>query len=852
MRRFLTLVILLCLAVPAGISISGCTRNPAGNYCPGYTYGLKDTEVASITLQPQTTGISLAYGQTQQAQQPSAYTCKNASASVAAYTYGTTNNKLVDISPSGNICAGTWNRNSGGGISDYTTCYPPSPLPSTCTGTGTQTCLPYSVAYITAEANTVTSNPVKVFVHAQVSSVSLVGPQQCLSQTQTATLDAQACYSTGGSQYLLCAPSSITTASSPSLACPLAAGQTLASIPSCVNSIGYLNYSVGTSSVATLNTTTNQITADQPGTTAINASVAGSASSAGYFSTCPPQNISLTLADQTTKGTITKGVTQNLITRIVDTNNQSISGLSLDYQSTNPIDIGVSTTGSVTANYPGVASIYAICQSPACNPSPFNELGLYGTGLPVSSDAVNITTPGTITDYVWFAAPGQSQYLALVWLVNGTVSSSARMPYVPNSMVMDKSGASLYFGSSTELMVYSTSSNTLSKQDANVPGVVLAVAPNNTEVLINDQVRQLFYLYNVSSGGYISQGGLGNAAVWTPDSKTLYITDNAALNNGTTITGHTDTLYVYNQNNGWSTYPLPPSPLPANPSNALVANVGSYGTLQTPALAIPSVGAYFRGTPTVAHAWCPTGTVTSAGSAITSLYPGPYPGTVATQGGDTQPVQSDVLAATTDGSHILSAALQGGGITLNDIAVTIPSGACPSSTTGTGANQVQTLLPLAIQHPSAPSAQTFTVDATAINQLISSPVSNLAFVTYTGTSANAKLPFYIPASGATASTVGYVTLSGSSAITAPLAGAFTSDNATFFVSTAGDNKIHFITIPPTPSLSTPPTDTLQISPNLPACTPAFSGGGDAGCAFTGAAGSVVPATAIVVVPHTTT
>ena len=64
MRRFLTLVCLLGLALPAGISISGCVRNPAGNYCNGLGYGPKDTDIASITLQPQVAGISLAYGQT--------------------------------------------------------------------------------------------------------------------------------------------------------------------------------------------------------------------------------------------------------------------------------------------------------------------------------------------------------------------------------------------------------------------------------------------------------------------------------------------------------------------------------------------------------------------------------------------------------------------------------------------------------------------------------------------------------------------------------------------------------------------------------------------------------------------
>ena len=56
MRRFLTLVCLLFLALPAGISISGCYRNPAGNYCSG-GYGIKGTDVYSITLQPATSGV---------------------------------------------------------------------------------------------------------------------------------------------------------------------------------------------------------------------------------------------------------------------------------------------------------------------------------------------------------------------------------------------------------------------------------------------------------------------------------------------------------------------------------------------------------------------------------------------------------------------------------------------------------------------------------------------------------------------------------------------------------------------------------------------------------------------------
>jgi hypothetical protein len=214
--------------------------------------------------------------------------------------------------------------------------------------------------------------------------------------------------------------------------------------------------------------------------------------------------------------------------------------------------------------------------------------------------------------------------------------------------------------------------------------------------------------------------------------------------------------------------------------------------------------------------------------------------------GDSEPVQSDVLTATTDGKHILGAALLGGGITLSDIAVTVPSSACPISTAGT----TQTLSPLPISS-SVNQLSLAGINATAINQIVASPVSNLAFITYNGINAGAQLPYYIPGTGTSAGTVGYVALAGGSAITAPLTGAFTADDSIFFVSTAGDNKIHYISIPANPSAATPPTDSQQISPNLPACTSLSAGGNDVGCTYTGT-GTIVPATAITVVPRSTT
>jgi hypothetical protein len=807
---------------------------------------LKTTQPASITLTPQTGGISLAYGQTKLLTPPVAYTCLGNTAGLpsTAFSWGTTNNQLADISPGGELCAGTWNRNSGGGIPDYTICNAPNPLPATGG-------LPYGSAYISASAYSITSNPVQVFVHTPVTSISLVGAQKCISQGVTVQLDSQACYAgAGNQQYLLCAPSSITTAATPALACPLAPGQTLASIPDCTATIGAMLYTIGTSNtgIAKINSVNNQITAELPGTTVITASVAGSGSAAGYFTTCPPQSISIALANGSTSGIVTQGVQQNLTTTVLDTSGSPITGLNLSYQSTNPIDITASAAGAISTLFPGQASITAICQPSTCNPAPINEIGNYGTGLSISSNPVNVTTPGTASNYLWFAAPGQSQYFTTIELINGASGSTVRLPYVPNSMVMDQSGMNLYFGSLHELMVYSTTSNGISTENTQTPGVVLAASPNGTSVLINDQVRHVFYIYNSSSGTYVTFGGIGNAAAWTPDSQTLYVVDSAALNNtpeniAAGITGHADTLYIYNQNTGWSTYNLAPS-----------------GGAQNLTLTVPSVGAYLSGNPTVAHTWCPTGIV---GNAATVLY---YPQ------GDSVPVSTDTLAATPEGHHVLGASAAGGGITLEDIGVTIPtqvSGgistpiACPMTTTGSGASMVQTLEPLLLTHTVNPVTLTRVSGVAAVNQVVTgalpqlvtslTPTQSLAFVTYNAATPGALLPYYLPVSTGGAGTLNYVTLmngtSASTTVTAPIAGAFSPDYSTFYVSTAGDNQIHFISIPSTPTGVF--SDTKQISPNLPACTPVSSGGTDAGCTYTGS-GTIVPATAIAVKPRSTT
>jgi hypothetical protein len=187
----------------------------------------------------------------------------------------------------------------------------------------------------------------------------------------------------------------------------------------------------------------------------------------------------------------------------------------------------------------------------------------------------------------------------------------------------------------------------------------------------------------------------------------------------------------------------------------------------------------------------------------------------------------------------------GGGVSFSDIGVTIPTTECPGSGTST-------LSALTISH-TLNQTTLAKVNATAVNQVVPSPASNLAFVTYSGSTAGAPLPYYVPSTTGSLGTVNYLTLGGSAAasITAPLAGIFSPDGTLFFVSTAGDNLVHYISVP---LVTTNPAkaDTQQIAPNLPACTPLSAGGIDPGCTLAAPTTNPVPATVITVNPRSTT
>ena len=750
MRRFVTLSVLLLSSVPFGVSISGCNRgNAAPTFCNGGDSGMTTTQAATITLQPVVYGVSLNYAEIGQLQGPTTTDCKGSSVGISAYTYGTTDMTIADIQPTtGKLCAGTWNRNSGGGIPDFTYCTPTNKS---------------GVAYVTASANGVTSNPLPVFVHPVVTSIVLGGPSSnCTTDPTTACCPlatagavtappylANSCISQGSTAQLVARVYAGTGASQTNISCLAGHLQLSAQGETSSTSISPV-VSIDQNGVATAN---------QPGSVLISANIANAASSAGIFSTCPPASITLTTPGSTANPVVVnQNNPQPIVATAIDTNGVPITGLALEYVSTEPTTI--TAAAPVTPTLAGAASISAVCQPPSCNPSAYNQIGLFGNGKPVTSNSVNISVPGTNSTVLYMAST-QSQYMVQIDFTTSVLGQPFLLPYVPNSMVISNDGSNIYLGSSTALTVVNAV-NTLSitRTDPSSPGAVLAVSPNGNTIVLSDPVRQIISLQN-SSGGVISTyGGVATHAEFAPDSQTVYITAG-------------NQLLVYSANTGWTNI------VPATSAGTPVTDV---------AVTVPAVGAYFAGPTTTARSYCSISTPTTPTNEANVFYPP----------ADSSPAITDRLAATNDGMHVLGATASTPTPTLSDLRVSIPAGnmngatvsvACPLTGTMSFSNTLTTT-------PLTPIA------ATAITGVWPTSDSTLAFVTYTGS--GGVLPAYAPSASGPGTTT-YIKLSG--AATAPIAGVVSADNSTFYAATSGDNLVHLITRGTL-------TDTSTLAPNL--------------------------------------
>jgi hypothetical protein len=749
MKRFFVLIVLICFSLPVGLSIAGCGHN-TNNYClhNGHAYGPTINQVAYVVLQPQTTGLSLAWGQTQSLNQPTAYNCNNQTETVANYTYATNDRTIADISPTGIVCAGSWNRYSQGLVAPYTVCTPPTGATAQNCGTAANPNAACGVAQVTATGGSVTSNPVSVYIHPPITSISIspsaVTQTGCFSQNTTVS-------DKNGNPITLLSETTVL-------------GPDGNSVP--LSDVGTITYTANDTDIVTINNTSTNgsgtnpngtMTAKLPGSTLITANVASSSSAAGYFYTCPPTSIALSVNGQTNV-TVTPSSTPTVAAIIKDQNGTTLNGVSLDYSSTQPQNLSVSATGAISVKFPSEADISAVCQPGSCNPAPISQIGFYGTGLPVVSNTVQINAPGQDSDQIWFASP-DSQYFSEVDLTQGTKGTTVRLPYVPNSMIANQTVSDLYFGSYRELMVYNTTTNNLSKEDTSVPGVVLAVSPDDSTLVINDQLRKVIYLYSLSSGTSTSIGGVATHAQFSPDSKTVYITG-------------PDALYVHNDNTGWSTYPIS-----TTQSTACTPSLNNTGADpfcgRDLAITIPQIGPFVTGSTTSAYGFCPDTTVTP---------PVYYPQAASV------PLETDHLAATANGDHMI-------GATTTDLVdmwlysdagqskLGMPTGGCPQPTPTTSG-------PIKL-YPYAVSTAFSGITPTQIDQVLTSPNSAQAFVTYQSGTPTGLLPVYDPStSNNQPGTLTNVKLG--AAAGDPIAGAFSPDGSIFFASTSKDDLIHMI------------------------------------------------------------
>lgn len=842
-RRFVGLVALLFFALPFGLSVTGCGHKAAPPvYCNAGDSGPVVGEVATITLSPSlaTTGESLNYGQMGQALSASAIDCHGNPVSVKAFVYSSTSSFqentnggpiIADINPTnGQVCAGTWNRNTGGGIADYTTCFPPTFTSGTTA--------PY-LAYVTASAlgASGTSNAIPVYIHPVVTGVQLgtktancsvdpgtdccpndtvgtpvptpagvVDGTSCLSQNQVGQLVARI-YQNGGS----------TGDAANNITCQ----------------VGHVTFGSQTNGIVSIDQN-GAATAEMPGSTVITATISNSstATNAGFFSTCPPASISLVDPSNPSANSINVAINtlQPLTATVLDTKGNPITGLSLEYNSTTPQTIP-GAIGSVTPLYPGSADITAVCQPSTCNPSAFSQIGYLGNGKSITSNPITVNAQGTSSTVLYMGSTSSLDVAFKDFTTNQT-STLIRLPFQPNSMVMNQSGTEIYLGSPQGLMTIATNSNTVSPANQNIPGIVLGVSPDGSTLVVTDPTRQTVSLVSANNSTILTTyGGIGTSATWSPDNQAVYITT-ATLSPSATpaaIAALTATPTIEPS----STLTLSPIVLTHSTFTdwqTATANEGYSDAIVT----VPSIGAFFAGPRTTdGRTYCPSSTNLSAG----------LPPNVTNEFiplVDASTAVTDQIAATNDSKHILGAhAIPGGTSTLSDIAITLPlSPKNPAPGTNYGCP-----IPPAPQ-PTVGSgyfSSSFTVqpltgiNAASIASVVPSSNSAVAFVTYTlpagATTGGQLLPMYFPpASGS--GTLQFITLgNGATASSAPVSGVFSTDNFTFYVGTGSPdatnagNDVHLITMT-YPSGGVPTATELPgdiISPQLPLT----AGAGDA-------------------------
>ena len=517
------------------------------------------------------------------------------------FTYTSSNPGVVDISPAGSACAGSWN----------------APYYNVCTPAGGGT------AQITASALGATSPPTLVFVHPPIDNiqVSLVPPvnspppacpgqtalpaacninfnanaaNYCVSQNQVQTLQATA-YSQGVDITASVGPFTWSQAN-----------------PNVVT----ITPIVSSANTSSINVPTNQATvvSNTPGQTEVVASASGVASQPYVAATCPVQCIALQLGTNgsqnigTTSFITNKGTSETITATAVDVQGCIVPKPPLTWTSSSPaaITAGSATTGcsasttcTIATPQPGAAAITASCTPPTCNIGfPLNPAG-YPTGslyIPqpvypvtaISGLVTGATTPASVLASSQDCYSNSQCAVALYDIATNTnvAGSPTSLPTPPNSVMFDPAGDKAYAGSQygalliTSANIGSSSTSPFTALPASgtplglVTGKVIAVSPNGALAVFSDTVStpNQVYVVNASSTSATTTAlniNSATTAAFSPDNSKAFILGDGG-----------NTLYVYSTLQALQAYPLtaPADAIAFSSSGAFVFIAGGSST----------------------------------------------------------------------------------------------------------------------------------------------------------------------------------------------------------------------------------------------------------------------------------
>lgn len=511
------------------------------------------------------------------------------------FTYASTNAGIVDISPGGGACAGSWNAPS------YTVCTP--------AGEG--------VAMVTAAALGQTSAPTLVFVHPPITNivVSIMPPVNsppaaCPNQIALpAACDIT--FNTSVCQNGIC--SCLSANQLETLQATAYSGTT--DITAAVGPFTWTqaNALVGTITPVVTNNTynvpTNQasIAANTPGQTQVIASASGAYSQPFNFESCNVQCIALQLGvsglqqGNQTNFVVNKGTSETITATAVDVQGCIVPKPPLTWVSSTPAALvpgtassgcTAGTTCSVGSSQVGSAAITANCTPPTCNVGfPLNPAG-YPAGspyipkpvYPVTAISGIVTGTAGSTNVMATSQDCYSEAFCTVGLyyipTTQTVPGAAtELPTPPNSLMFDPAGDKAYMGSEFGALAINPAdigtSNPFTPLPASgnstgfVTGKVLAVSPNGSFAVFSDTVSTPNQVYVVDSpSGAANSTALdinsAIAAAFSPDGSTIFI-----LGNGGT------SLYVYT---GYQAL-QPPISLPTPATSIVFNSSGSFALL---------------------------------------------------------------------------------------------------------------------------------------------------------------------------------------------------------------------------------------------------------------------------------